>query len=157
MAFALRSLGARTFGLAANALWPLFKAYGERFPGAPFQPPWAPAPLLRKKDRTSPPLGWPRRTDSLCPVCVREARARVLSGAVDLPAFVAENPGEIPADIVERDGRVVMQKECPKHGSFEDVMSIDPAFLARIESLFPGRDYTSPKTPLREHGTSSVK
>jgi uncharacterized radical SAM superfamily Fe-S cluster-containing enzyme len=157
MAFALRSLGARTFGLAANALWPLFKAYGERFPGAPFQPPWAPAPLLRKKDRTSPPLGWPRRTDSLCPVCVREARARVLSGAVDLPAFVAENPGEIAAEIVERDGRVVMQKECPKHGRFEDVMSIDPAFLARIESLFPGRDYTSPKTPLREHGTSSVK
>jgi len=157
MVNSLRTLGARTFGLAANAVWPLLLAYGERFPRAPFHPRWAPAPLQRKKDRTFPPLGWPRRTDSLCPLCVREARAAVLSGNVDLAAFVAQNPGEIPADIVLDDGRVVMRKECAKHGRFEDVMSVDPAFLARIEGLFPGRDYRSPKTPLREHGTSSVK
>src|SRR5215813_5726698 len=99
MAFA--RLGARAFGLAANALWPLVLAYGERFPRAPFQPRWAPAPLQRKKDRTSPPLGWPRRTDSLCPVCVREARTAVLSGKLELDAFIAENPGAIPAEIVE--------------------------------------------------------
>jgi uncharacterized radical SAM superfamily Fe-S cluster-containing enzyme len=157
MARALRSLGARSVGLAANAVWPLFKAYAERFPRAPFHPRWAPAPLQRKKDRSSPPLGWPRRTDSLCPVCVREARAAVLSGKLELDAFVAENPGAIPAEIVEEGGRVLMRKECAKHGSFEDVMSIDPAFLARIERLFPGRDYTAPKTPLREHGASSIK
>ena len=157
MPHALRTLGARGFGLAANLVWPFLAAYGERFPGAPFQPRWAPAPLLRKKDRTFPPLGWPRKTDSLCPICVREARARVLAGATDLAGFVAENPGEIPAEIVEDGGKILMRKECPKHGRFEDVMSIDPAFLARIERLFPGRDYEAPKTPLREHGTSSVK
>jgi len=132
-------------------------AYAKRFPRAPFQPRWAPAPLQRKKDRTFPPLGWPRRTDSLCPVCVREARTAVLSGKLELDAFIAENPGAIPAEIVEDDGRVVMRKECHKHGRFEDVMSIDPAFLARIERLFPGRDYAAPKTPLREHGAASIK
>jgi uncharacterized radical SAM superfamily Fe-S cluster-containing enzyme len=50
-----------------------------------------------------------------------------------------------------------MVKECAKHGKYEDVMSIDPAFLARIERLFPGRDYHAPKTKLRDHGTSSIK
>jgi uncharacterized radical SAM superfamily Fe-S cluster-containing enzyme len=157
MVHALRTLGARTVVRGANALWPLLLTYADRFARAPFQPRWAPAPLQRKQDRTFPPLGWPRKTDSLCPICVREARAAVLGGAVDLRAFVAENPGEIPAEIVERDGRIVMQKECAKHGRFEDVMAIDPAFLARIERLFPGRDYTSPATPLRDHGASSVK
>jgi uncharacterized radical SAM superfamily Fe-S cluster-containing enzyme len=157
MAHALRTLGARTVVRGANTLWPWVVAYAERFARAPFQPRWAPAPLQRKRDRSFPPLGWPRRTDSLCPICVREARAAVLSGSVELRAFIADNPGEIPAEIVERDGRILMQKECKKHGRFEDVMSIDPAFLARIERLFPGRDYASPKTALRDHGTSSVK
>jgi uncharacterized radical SAM superfamily Fe-S cluster-containing enzyme len=67
------------------------------------------------------------------------------------------HPGEIRAEIVESEGRVVMRKKCAKHGSFEDVLSIDPAFLARIERLFPGRDFTAPESPLRQHGTSSVK
>ena len=33
-----------------------------------------PAPLLKSRERTSPQLGWPRTTDSLCPTCVRETR-----------------------------------------------------------------------------------
>jgi uncharacterized radical SAM superfamily Fe-S cluster-containing enzyme len=33
---------------------------------------------------------------------------------------------------------------------------VDPAFTARIERLFPGRDYRAPKTKLRDHGTSSI-
>jgi uncharacterized radical SAM superfamily Fe-S cluster-containing enzyme len=37
------------------------------------------------------------------------------------------------------------------------VISIDPAFLSRIERLFPGRDFAAPATPLRQHGSSSVK
>ena len=160
MQYPLQRLGAQTerlLGKAANALWPWLRRYGTRFPGEPFQPPWAPAPLKRKRDRTFPTLGWPRTTDSLCPVCVREARSAVLNGEVDLSGFIRSNPGEIRAEIVERDGRVLMQKDCPKHGHFEDVMSMDPAFLARIERLFPGRDYEAPKTKLRDHGTSSVK
>ncbi|HYO95268.1 MAG TPA: radical SAM protein [Polyangiaceae bacterium] len=142
---------------AARVAWPLVTAYGSRFPGPRLHPKWAPAPLLRAKERTKPPLGWPRRTDSLCPVCVRDARAAVLSGDVDLRGFIAQNPGEIQAEIVEDAGRILMRKTCPKHGRFEDVMSIDPSFMARIEGLFPGRDYEAPKTPLRDHGSSSIQ
>ncbi len=141
---------------SARAAWPLVRALGERFPGARVQPKWAPAPLIRKQERTFPKLGWPRQTDSLCPECVKEVRKAVLSGRANLGALM-DHSGEIKAHIVERDGHIVMQKKCEKHGPFEDVMSIDPAFLARIEELFPGRDYLAPKTSLREHGSSSVK
>jgi uncharacterized radical SAM superfamily Fe-S cluster-containing enzyme len=141
----------------ATWAWPVFEAYSRRFPGARFQPAWAPAPLQRKKERSFPTLGWPRETDSLCPVCVREARAAVLRGERDLRALIDEHPGEIRARIVEEQGRVVMQKTCPRHGAFEDVMSIDPAFLKRIEDLFPGRDFEAPKHRLRDHGSSSIK
>jgi hypothetical protein len=117
---------------------------------------WAPAPLGKKK-RSFPTLGWPRRTDSLCPACVKDARTAILSGHADVRSLVDESPGQIPADIVARDGKIFMVKECPKHGSYEDVLSIDESFLARIERLFPGRDFEAPKTHLRNHGTSSVK
>ena len=50
-----------------------------------------------------------------------------------------------------------MKKDCPKHGHFEDVMSTDPAFFKRLESLYPGRDFVIPKDGLHEHGTSSIK
>src|ERR1700753_2983253 len=75
-------------GKAVNRVWPFYQKYNERFPGNRLQPKWAPAPLLRKKERTKPELGWPRRTDSLCPACVKEVRSAVLSGAEDLRAFV---------------------------------------------------------------------
>ncbi len=81
----------------------------------------------------------------------------MLSGEKDLSVYVNEKPGEIRAKILERDGKIVMEKECPTHGRFEDVMAIDPAFLARIESLFPGRDFLAPFTELRNHGSSSIK
>ena len=147
----------KTIHRAANALWPAVRRWSDRFAGKSFRPKWAPAPLIGKKERTFPTLGWPRRTDSLCPTCVKEVRTEVLSGKTDLREFIDAHPGEIPAEIVERDGQILMLKECPKHGRFEDVMSIDPAFLRRIEELFPGRDYESPKTKLRDHGSSSIK
>jgi uncharacterized radical SAM superfamily Fe-S cluster-containing enzyme len=157
---ALRRLSLGTeklLGAAANAIWPVYEAYSERLPGEPFTPKWAPGPLQRKRERTFPKLGWPRRTDSLCPECVKEVRAAVLAGDVSIEELVQGKPGEISAQIIERDGKILMVKDCPRHGHFEDVMSIDPAFLARIERLFPGRDYESPKTALRNHGTSSIK
>jgi hypothetical protein len=147
----------RAASKAANAVWPLLESYAERFEGAEIQPRWAPAPLLRRRTRTAPPLGWPRQTDSLCPECTKRARAKVLSGEQDLETFIASNPGELRASIVERDGQVLMIKECPQHGRFEDVISIDPAFLRRIEQLFPGRDFEAPKSLLRQHGSSSIK
>jgi len=141
----------------AKASWPVFKLINRLHQGTPFQPKWAPAPLMRTKEKTFPQFGWPRTTDSLCPRCVKEAREAIVAGVKDYTYLINENPGEIKATIMELDGKIQMVKECPKHGRFEDVMAIDPAFLERIEKLYPGRDFKSPLSNLRNHGTSSVK
>ncbi len=151
-----RAAGYAAVGLA-NVLWHLFQAVNRRLPSRTFQPKWAPAPLLKSRERTRPVLGFPRRTDSLCPSCVKEVRAKILSGEMDLQELVQGHPGEIKADIVERDGQVWMVKECPKHGRVEDIMSIDAAFMRRMESLFPGRDFRMAPDDLHNHGTSSIR
>jgi uncharacterized radical SAM superfamily Fe-S cluster-containing enzyme len=151
-----RSVG-RWAARAAEFAWPRYRRLAERHPAASTTPKWAPGPLIRKKERTSPPLGFPRSTDSLCPRCVKEVRNEVVSGSRSVEEFIAKHPGEIKAQIIERDGKILMQKECPVHGTFEDVMSIDPEFLARIERLFPGRDYEAPDPKMRNHGSSSIK
>ncbi len=71
--------------------------------------------------------------------------------------IVNDHTGEIKAQILERDGRIVIEKTCPEHGTFTDVLSISPEFLARIERLFPGRDYRAAAGTLHNHGTSSIK
>ncbi len=150
-------LGERLLVATAKALWPVFKFVNKVHQGKPFQPKWAPAPLLRKKDRTFPQLGWPRTTDSLCPKCVVEVRTAITSGQKDYTVLINENPGEIKAQIVEQDGKILMRKTCEKHGTFEDTMAIDSKFLQRIEKLYPGRDFKSPLTALRNHGSSTIK
>ena len=60
----------------ARLAWPVFQAINRRFEAKSFQPQWATAPLMKSHERTSPPLGWPRTTDSLCPdLRARDARA----------------------------------------------------------------------------------
>jgi hypothetical protein len=90
-------------------------------------------------------------------VCVREARTRILAGDQAVDSLVTSHVGEIPARILERNGTIVIEKTCPDHGTFTDTLSIDPAFLARIESLFPGRDYAAETATLHNHGTSSIR
>jgi uncharacterized radical SAM superfamily Fe-S cluster-containing enzyme len=141
----------------ARILWPAFQAINRRIDAKPFQPAWAPAPLLNSRERTKPSLGWPRTTDSLCPTCVRETRARILSGEQAIDSLVDEHVGEIPAHIVERDGRVIVEKTCPIHGTFVDTLAVNPAFLRRLESLFPGRDFPAVTDTLHNHGSSSIK
>ena len=113
--------------------------------------------MQKSHERTSPDLGWPRTTDSLCPKCVKATRAGILSGEIDPSVLVSEHVGEIKAQVLERDGKIVMEKTCPEHGAFSDVLSISPAFFKRIERLFPGRDYTAITDRLHNHGTSSIK
>lgn len=149
-------LGERLLVGAARAAWPVFKLINKVHQGKPFQPKWAPAPLLKKKEKTFPQLGWPRVTDSLCPRCVQEARKEIVSGVKDYTHLINENPGEIKAQIIERNGEILMVKDCAKHGHFEDVMAIDDKFLKRIEKLYPGRDFKSPLSNLRNHGSSSI-
>ena len=141
----------------ANATWRAFQMINTRIPEGSFHPTWAPAPMQKSRQRTAPALGWPRTTDSLCPACVRETRKRILARDVDPETLVTERVGEIQAQIVERDGKILIEKTCPHHGRFSDVLAINPAFLRRIERLFPGRDYAAVTDRLHNHGTSSIK
>jgi uncharacterized radical SAM superfamily Fe-S cluster-containing enzyme len=142
---------------AAKVAWPAFQLINRQFESKPFHPKWAPAPLLKSTERTKPQFGWPRTTDSLCPTCVRETRARILSGDQSIDSLINEHAGEIKAQIIERNGRVVIEKTCPTHGTFTDTLAIDPAFLSRLESLFPGRDFVAVTDKLHNHGTSSIQ
>jgi hypothetical protein len=83
-------------------------------------------------------------------------RASIIDGKVDVRVLREGRPGEIRARIVEQGGKLHMIKECPKHGHYEDVLSIDPAFTARIERLFPGRDFAV-SSKLRDHGSSTIR
>jgi uncharacterized radical SAM superfamily Fe-S cluster-containing enzyme len=147
----------RSLSRAAGTLWPVVQKLNGALERPSPHPKWAPAPLLKRRERTFPELGWPRETDSLCPKCVKEIRTEILSGEKDLTTLTRGKPGEIRAHIVEEDGHIKMKKVCAAHGAFEDVMSIDPAFFQRIEGLYPGRDFLAPLTSLRDHGSSSVK
>jgi hypothetical protein len=141
----------------AQLAWHAFQAVNRRLPYGTFQPRWAPAPLLKSRERSFPQLGFPRETDSLCPQCVKEVRERILSGEGDWRILIEGKPGEIKARIVERDGQVWMEKECARHGRFEDLMAIDSQFLRRMEKLYPGRDFRMAPDPFHNHGSSTVK
>ncbi|MGH9777145.1 MAG: radical SAM protein, partial [Candidatus Acidiferrales bacterium] len=127
-------------------------------PNPSFTPKWSDKPLLKSFQKTKPTLGWPRETDSLCPECVKEARERIMDGAQDWRTLLNEKVGEIKAKIVERDGQVWMEKDCPIHGHFEDLMAIDSQFLSWIEKNFPGRDIRAHNDEgLHNHGSSTIR
>ena len=51
-----------------------------------------------------------------------------------------------------------MVKDCPTHGHFEDVMSIDTEFTKHLEDVFPGRDIRAHNDEhLHHHGSSTIK
>jgi uncharacterized radical SAM superfamily Fe-S cluster-containing enzyme len=103
----------------------------------------------------SPEFGVPRTTQSLCPDCNRIAVDTVLTGASSLKEFAVQ-PGVIAAEIVEERGRVLMRKTCSKHGAFEDVLSTDPGFFRRMESLYFRRDFPAYDTAAAEHGPCGI-
>ena len=76
--------------LAAGAAWNAFQFFNQFKPNGTFTPKWSDKPLLKSHQKTKPTLGWPRTTDSLCPVCVREARQRIHSPSGMFDASVAE-------------------------------------------------------------------
>ena len=88
----------------------------SKFEAKATQPKWAPAPLLKSHERSFPELGFPRETDSLCPECVKDLRARIINGEEDWRTLLQGKPGEVRARIIERDGEVWMEKTCAKHG-----------------------------------------
>ncbi|HZS52640.1 MAG TPA: radical SAM protein [Bryobacterales bacterium] len=145
--------------IAAAGMWHAFRFINDRVPESPsFTPRWSDKPLLKSYQKTKPPLGWPRTTDSLCPRCVPEIRKEILDGKKDYKILLNERVGELKAQIIERDGKILMVKDCPKHGHFEDVMSIDVEFFRHLESVFPGRDIRAHNDEkLHNHGSSTIK
>jgi uncharacterized radical SAM superfamily Fe-S cluster-containing enzyme len=144
--------------MAANGAWIVFEKANSIRPNPSFTPKWSDKPLLKSYQKTKPPLGWPRDTDSLCPKCVPEIRKRILDGEIDYKILLNEPVGQIKGQIIERDGKILMVKDCPKHGHFEDVMSIDPAFSRHLEQAFPGRDIPAHNdATLHNHGSSTIK
>jgi uncharacterized radical SAM superfamily Fe-S cluster-containing enzyme len=144
---------------AADFLWRVFQAVNRRLPEGDLpHPRWAPARMPKSRHRTKPPLGFPRVTDSLCPRCVPEVRARIIKGELDPAATAAGHSGEIKAEIVEENGRILMRKMCDRHGPFEDVLSTNAAFTRRIEDLFFGRDFEiADDGNIHRHGASSIR
>jgi 7,8-dihydro-6-hydroxymethylpterin dimethyltransferase len=143
---------------AANGAWQIFSQLNKISPNPAMKPNWSDKPMLKSYEKTKPPLGWPRHTDSLCPTCVREARQAILDGTRPLETLLNEKVGEIKAVIDEKDGKIVMMKDCPIHGHFEDTMAIDTAFFKHLEEVFPGRDIRAHNDEkLHNHGSSTVK
>src|SRR5580658_10524476 len=149
----------KAMSIAANGAWQIFCWSNNFFPENPsFIPRWSDKPLLKSREKSKPPLGWPRQTDSLCPRCVPEIRQQIVDGKQDYRVLLNERPGEIKAQIIERDGKILMVKDCPVHGYFEDVISIDPQFFRHLEETFPGRDIRAHNDEkLHNHGSSTIK
>jgi tetraether lipid synthase len=143
---------------AARGAWVVFDRLNGIKPAPAFTPKWSDKPLLKSWEKTKPPLGWPRSTDSLCPKCVPEIRQQIVDGKLPHEILLNEKVGEIKATIVERDGKILMVKDCPVHGHFEDVMAIDTEFFKHLEDVFPGRDIRAHNDEkLHHHGSSTVK
>lgn len=147
----------KVMSVAANAAWQVFDTLNQINPNPGFTPKWSDKPLLKSYEKMKPKLGWPRTTDSLCPRCIPEVRQEILDGKKDVSVLITDKPGEIKAQIIERDGKILMVKDCPIHGHFEDVMSIDPAFFKHLEDVFPGRDIRAHNdADLHHHGSSTI-
>src|ERR1700759_4440969 len=144
--------------LGARASWTVFDKLNSISPNKSFTPKWSDKPLLKSYQKEKPPLGWPRTTDSLCPRCVPEIRQQIVDGKLPHEILLNEKVGEIKAQVIERDGKILMVKDCPIHGHFEDVMAIDTAFFKHLEEVFPGRDIRAHNdAKLHNHGSSTVK
>jgi uncharacterized radical SAM superfamily Fe-S cluster-containing enzyme len=141
----------------ANVAWKVFNTLNSIHPNPGFTPKWSDKPLLKSWEKQKPPLGWPRTTDSLCPKCVPDMRNKILNGELPVDVLRNDKMGEIKAQIVERGGNIYMVKDCPIHGHFEDLMSIDPAYSEHLERTFPGRDIRAHNDKdLHNHGSSTV-
>src|ERR1700692_4981702 len=144
--------------MTASAAWAVFDKLNQINPNPGVVPKWSDKPLLKSYEKQKPTLGWPRETDSLCPRCVPEIRQQIVDGKLPHEILLNERVGEIKAQIIERDGKILMVKDCEKHGHFEDVMSIDTDFSRHLEEVFPGRDIAEHNDEkLHHHGSSTVK
>ena len=155
----MRSLG-NPIQKIGEAAWRVFQAVNTRLPpSAPADAAWAPGPLLKSHERSRPPLGYPRETDSLCPRCVIETREpRSCAASGDLSDLVNGHLGEIKATLYEQGNQVRVSKTCPEHGTFED-LHLDRRRVHRVASRAGSRAATSRTLGdelVHRHGTSTI-
>src|SRR3954465_6608080 len=124
--------------VGANAAWQIFDRFNQINQKPSFTPKWSENPLLKSYEKTKPPLGWPRETDSLCPRCVPEIRQQILDGKTPPEVLYTDKPGGITAQVIGRHRKIVRVKDCPIDGLFEDVMAIHTPFFKHLEGGFPG-------------------
>src|SRR3569833_1818093 len=84
--------------------WAVFDKINSINQSPSFTPKWSDKPLLKSYQKSKPPLGWPRTTDSLCPKCVPEIRNAIIDGKLPHEVLLNEKVGDIKALIIERDG-----------------------------------------------------
>src|SRR3989440_11378002 len=86
----------KVFTYWARGAWFVFDRLNRIRPRSSFTPKWSDKPVLKSWEKTKPPLGWPRETDSLCPKCVPEIRKEILEGSTALSTLLdTEAPGQI--------------------------------------------------------------
>src|SRR3979490_1735584 len=101
---------------AANGAWVVFNNLNRINQRPSFVPKWSDRPLLKSYQKTKPPLGWPRETDSLCPTCTREARQAILDGKKDVSVLLNEKVGEANTPTLWGRTTPLMAKACPTPG-----------------------------------------
>lgn len=154
----MSAVAARVFRSVSKVAWLISKTLNAILPNGELpHPAWAPSSLPRSWERVPMAIGVPRRTQSLCPQCNREAVHSVIRGESRVADF-RDRPGIIEAEIVEEAGRILMRKSCEKHGPFEDVLSNHPAFFKRMESLAFGKDFNCVGDErVHCHGANSIR
>src|SRR3979411_436290 len=92
----------KALAVVANASWQVFDSLNQINQKPSFTPKWSDKPLLKSYEEQTPPLGWPRTTDSLCPRCVPEIRSQILDGKLPHEVLLNEKVGEIIDDTTAR-------------------------------------------------------
>ena len=83
--------------VAAKGAWVVFDKLNSINQNPSFTPKWSDKPLLKSYQKSKPPLGWPRSTDSLCPKCVPDIRQQIIDGKLPVEVLMNEKVGEIKA------------------------------------------------------------
>ena len=124
---------------AAKLAWPAFQAINRQFPKAviPAQVGARAAAQERRAHLAAARLAAHDRFALSRPACARRARASSRASSRSR-SLVNEHVGEIKAHILERDGKIVIEKTCPTHGTFTDTLAINPAFLDAHRAPVPG-------------------
>ena len=101
----------------------------------PFQPAWAPGAAAEELGTNEPGTRLAAEHRLALPrVRQGDAPAHPVGRTIDSSRSSTITPVRSGRTSLERDGKVVIEKTCPTHGTFTDTLAIDPAFLKRIES-----------------------